>query len=227
MNTKRIIHCDLKPENILLFDDAGSAKVADFGLSKLIPDTTRLMSIHTRCGGSSGYCAPEVLNQQTCGTEIDIWSCGVIFYIMLCGYPPFPMDTMPTSLAKVTTADFQFPAEHWNAISDSAKDLIRKMLVAQPNERLSIDGVLEHPWFAEATCETVPSPITTATLAFDDSMVAHADLNQTPMRTPQNLSPLCSLSLYSPKLSSCTTPNKAIEAATKRKLKRRPFEQNF
>merc|ERR1712166_404106 len=223
LHTKRIIHCDLKPENILL--SADSVKLADFGLSKLIPDTTRPMS-DMRCGGTSGYCAPEVLNQQTCGTEIDIWSCGVIFYIMLCGYPPFPMDMTPTSLAKVTNADFQFPAEPWSAISDSAKDLIGKMLVAQPNERLSIDGVLEHPWFAEATCETIPSPITTATRASDHSMMslakrARADLNQTPMRTPQNVSPLCSLSVYSPTpLSSCMTPVKVTETARKHKLKK-------
>ena len=211
LHTKRIIHCDLKPENILLFYDAGSAKVADFGLSRLFPEDAASVTVQTRCG-TPGYCAPEVINRQICGAKIDIWACGVICYILLCGYPPFPMDMDPDSLEKVTNAEFQFPAKHWSVVSETATDLIGKMLVADPNERLSIDGVLAHPWFAEsAPCTAPPRPsaIFTTTQMVDDSLATPSAKNPTPlycpqlfsrppMHTPGNLSPLYSSQLFSP-----------------------------
>ena len=164
LHKQRIIHRDLKPENILLVDDAEVVKVADFGLSKLFPEDAPAMSVQTRCG-TPGYVAPEVLNRQPYGVKIDSWSCGVICYIMLCGYPPFPMDMGTASVKKVNNADFRFPSRHWGIISDEAKDLIRRMIVVDPVARLSIDQTLAHPWFAMMQKHAVPREPSTASAA--------------------------------------------------------------
>merc|ERR1712232_325558 len=133
------IHRDLKPENILLVSqdvDSTDVKVADFGLSKLFPDDDNADMTATRCG-TPGYVAPEVLNRKKYSYKIDTWACGVISYILLCGFPPFPLNMEEKSLRKVNTADFRFPARHWAGISDEAKDFIRRMIVVKPADRLS------------------------------------------------------------------------------------------
>ena len=166
LHTKRIIHRDIKPENILLSGDCESIKIADFGLSKLFSQAGPAVSVQTRCG-TPGYVAPEVINNTAYGMKIDTWSCGVVCYMMLCNYPPFPMDMSGNSLQKVNNADFKFPAKHWNGISESAKDLIRKMIVVDPNERMSIDAALAHPWFgiADATCKVDLTKVASTVIA--------------------------------------------------------------
>jgi len=153
LHDQGIMHRDLKPENILLSDDCESIKIADFGLSRLLPEGISPMSSASGCG-TPGYLAPEVLNQESYGVKIETWACGVMFYIMLAGYPPFPMDLGSRAVAKVRNGQFRFPSKYWAGISDLAKDLIAKMIVVNPEERLSLDDVLAHPWFAaDAACE--------------------------------------------------------------------------
>ena len=153
LHDQGIIHRDLKPENILLSDDCESIKIADFGLSRLLPEGISSMSSASGCG-TPGYVAPEVLNQESYGLKIETWACGVMFYIMLAGYPPFPMDLGSRSVARVRNGQFRFPSKYWAGISELAKDLIAKMIVVNPEERLSLDEVLAHPWFAaDAACE--------------------------------------------------------------------------
>merc|ERR1740130_2648067 len=148
LHEHRIIHRDLKPENILLVSkdlESTDVKVADFGLSKLFPDDDVATETQTRCG-TPGYVAPEVLNRSKYGYKIDTWACGVIAYIMLCGFPPFPLNMEAKSLQKVNAADFRFPSRHWSGISDEAKDFIRRTIVVSVDDRLSLDHALEHPW---------------------------------------------------------------------------------
>jgi calcium/calmodulin-dependent protein kinase I len=139
-----IVHRDLKPENLLLKDgsDISEVKLADFGLSKIVGQKVMMQ---TACG-TPGYVAPEVLQAQGYGPEVDLWSIGVITYILLCGFPPFYHEELPELFEQIMSADFDFPEEYWDSVSGEAKDFIKKLLVVKPAERLSVDAALNHPW---------------------------------------------------------------------------------
>jgi len=165
LHDRKIIHRDLKPENILLVHPEGSnvsgpkkwaIKVADFGRSKLFPEEAPEMHTQTRCG-TPGYAAPEVLLRQAYDERIDCWGCGILAYIMLSGFPPFPLNMASDSVQKVTKAQFKFPARHWINISEEAKDFICKMLVADSGKRMSMEEALNHPWFKPEGSKDAPA----------------------------------------------------------------------
>jgi len=139
-----IAHRDLKPENLLLQseDQDTEVKIADFGLSKIM-DHQAMMK--TACG-TPGYVAPEVLQAQGYGPEVDMWSIGVITYILLCGFPPFYSDELPELFKKIMAVDYSFPATYWKDISEDAKDFIRALLVSNPKTRLTAAKALQHVW---------------------------------------------------------------------------------
>lgn len=141
-----IVHRDLKPENLLLkrADDDLEVALADFGLSKIVGAQ---MMMQTACGTPS-YVAPEVLNASGYGKEVDMWSIGVITYILLCGFPPFYGDTVPEIFEQIMEANFDYPEEYWGSVSKEAKDFINKLLVVETSDRLSADAALKHPWLA-------------------------------------------------------------------------------
>ncbi|KAA3463594.1 calcium-dependent protein kinase 26-like [Gossypium australe] len=141
-----VMHRDLKPENFLLVnkDDDFSLKAIDFGLSVFFKPG----QVFTDVVGSPYYVAPEVL-QKHYGPEADVWTAGVILYILLSGVPPFWGETQQGIFDAVLKGFIDFDSEPWPLISDSAKDLIRKMLCSQPSERLTAHKVLCHPWICE------------------------------------------------------------------------------
>ncbi|KAK5770351.1 Calcium-dependent protein kinase 4 [Gossypium arboreum] len=141
-----VMHRDLKPENFLLVnkDDDFSLKAIDFGLSAFFKPG----EIFSDVVGSPYYVAPEVLLKHY-GPEADIWSAGVILYILLCGLPPFWAETIQGIFAAVLKGHIDFSSYPWPLISDSAKDLIRKMLCIHPSERLTAHEVLCHPWICK------------------------------------------------------------------------------
>ncbi|CAF3801968.1 unnamed protein product [Rotaria sordida] len=147
-----ITHRDLKPENVLLTSpDTNETliKITDFGLSRFINETTLMK---TFCG-TPNYLAPEVLStrgEASYTNKVDIWSLGVILYICLVGYPPFSESISGTPLNdQIIKGLYTFPDEFWSEVSESAKDLIRKMMCVDPTKRLTITGVLEHPWLVD------------------------------------------------------------------------------
>ncbi|DAZ96083.1 TPA: hypothetical protein N0F65_005861 [Lagenidium giganteum] len=149
-----IVHRDLKPENLLLTskDDDASIKLADFGFAKKIEfDGEGLV---TACG-TPGYVAPEILEGHPYGKSVDIWSIGVITYILLCGYPPFHDDNHNALFKKIKKGKFQYDSPYWDHVSDEAKDLINKMLVVNPAERATAAQLLEHRWVTGAEVATV------------------------------------------------------------------------
>jgi len=161
-----IAHRDLKPENLLLAAPGATAsiKITDFGFAKLLNGDSSTM--YTSCG-TPEYVAPEVLRAKKekhigYGAECDIWSLGVILYIMLCGYPPFYEDSMPELFRLITKAKYSFPSPEWDDISDDAKDLIRRMLQRDPEKRITAAQCLEHPWVASGTNRTVKLEATQA-----------------------------------------------------------------
>lgn len=138
-----IVHRDLKPENLLLESKAPDAliKIVDFGLSSSFDPKKKLKDRL----GTAYYIAPEVLKQKY-DEKCDIWSCGVILYILLCGYPPFGGNTDKEILYRVGKGKFSFEAPEWDATSPEVKDLITKMLTFDPQRRLTAEACLKHPW---------------------------------------------------------------------------------
>lgn len=138
---------DLKPENILYQSPADDAplKIADFGLATLI----RPNQLMTVACGTPGYVAPEILRGIAYGREVDIWSIGVILYILLCGFPPFYDDNNKKLFAQIVNARYSFPDPYWTNISPLAKDLVSKLLVIDPKKRLTCDEILRHSWMLE------------------------------------------------------------------------------
>jgi calcium/calmodulin-dependent protein kinase I len=147
-----IVHRDLKPENLLLkrADNDLEVALADFGLSKIVGQQ---MMMQTACGTPS-YVAPEVLNATGYGKEVDMWSIGVITYILLCGFPPFYGDTVPEIFEQIMEANFDYPEEYWGTISKEAKDFINRLLVVDTADRMSAAEALKHPWLSGAASKS-------------------------------------------------------------------------
>ncbi|PIN08823.1 Ca2+/calmodulin-dependent protein kinase, EF-Hand protein superfamily [Handroanthus impetiginosus] len=138
-----VMHRDLKPENFLFVNEQEDAplKTIDFGLSVFF----RPGEMFSDVVGSPYYVAPEVLKKHY-GPECDVWSAGVIIYILLSGVPPFWDETEQGIFEQVLKGELDFVSEPWPSISDSAKDLVRRMLVRDPKKRLTAHQVLCHPW---------------------------------------------------------------------------------
>ncbi|CAA7410848.1 unnamed protein product [Spirodela intermedia] len=134
-----VVHRDLKPENLLL-DSKNNVKIADFGLSNIMRDGHFLK---TSCG-SPNYAAPEVISGKLyAGPEVDVWSCGVILYALLCGTLPFDDENIPNLFKKIKGGIYTLPSH----LSAGARDLIPRMLVVEPMKRMTISDIRQHPWF--------------------------------------------------------------------------------
>lgn len=147
-HSQGVAHRDIKPEN-LLFEEEGDhslIKVADFGMAKIVDNSTNVMS--TVCG-TQAYLAPEVISNQKYDFACDIWSLGVVLYVMLCGYPPFDSDSNEENTKNIKGGIFSFPSPDWDNVSENAKDLVRKMLTPDPKLRITADKILTHPWLVE------------------------------------------------------------------------------
>uniref|UniRef100_A0A0E0CTJ7 non-specific serine/threonine protein kinase n=1 Tax=Oryza meridionalis TaxID=40149 RepID=A0A0E0CTJ7_9ORYZ len=141
-----VMHRDLKPENFLLKESSSSSslKAIDFGLSVFFKPG----QVFSDVVGSPYYVAPEVLCKHY-GPEADVWTAGVIVYILLSGVPPFWAETQQGIFDAVLRGSLDFDSDPWPTISDSAKDLIRRMLRSPPRERLTAHQVLCHPWVCD------------------------------------------------------------------------------
>ncbi|KAL3634353.1 Calcium-dependent protein kinase 24 [Castilleja foliolosa] len=142
-----VIHRDLKPENFLYANDCENAplKAIDFGLSIFFEPGQRFGEIV----GSPYYMAPEVLRRNY-GQEIDVWSAGVILYILLCGVPPFWAESEEGIAQAIVYGAIDFERDPWPRISEDAKDLVRAMLQPNPYDRLTVQQVLESQWIQNA-----------------------------------------------------------------------------
>lgn len=150
----------MKPENLLLSDptDTAEVKVADFGLAKILGGEGQMM--FTTCG-TPGYVAPEVLKNKGYDRQVDVWSVGVITYILLCGFPPFYEENTALLFEQIMRGQYDFPEPYWDSISaqvcqcsffcasffQKAKDLIQHLLVVDPKKRYTTQQALQHPWF--------------------------------------------------------------------------------
>lgn len=147
MHELHTCHRDLKPENFLLTTkepiEQTTIKIIDFGLAREFSDNL----VMTTKAGTPYYVAPQVL-QGKYDHMADLWSCGVIMYVLLCGYPPFHGDTDQAVLAKVRLGAFEFSGREWDRVSGDAKDLVGHLLKMNPKERCTAQRALEHVWVA-------------------------------------------------------------------------------
>lgn len=142
----KMVHRDLKPENLLLKNRENDSDIVliDFGFA----EKANGRSLYQQCG-TPNYVAPEVLAKRSYGCEVDLWSAGVIAYILLGGYPPFYTDSGSNDelFSKILKAEYTFDPEWWDPVSPGAKDLISKMLVVDQDKRLTPKQCLRHEWF--------------------------------------------------------------------------------
>nr|CAI5847932.1 unnamed protein product [Callosobruchus analis] len=153
LHDNNIAHRDLKPENLLYSKKGtyGVLKLTDFGFAKetLVKDT-----LQTPCY-TPYYVAPEVLGPEKYDKSCDVWSLGVIMYILLCGFPPFysnhGLAISPGMKKRIRMGQYTFPDPEWMNVSQNAKDLISGMLNIDPTKRLTIDEVMSNRWIAQYT----------------------------------------------------------------------------
>ncbi|CAK95072.1 unnamed protein product (macronuclear) [Paramecium tetraurelia] len=148
---EKIVHRDLKPENLLYESDKENSmlKIIDFGTSKeFVPNQKLNQKL-----GTPYYIAPEVLKKKY-DEKCDIWSCGVILYILLCGYPPFDGKTEEKIMEKVSKGVYSFDTQEWEEVTKEGKEFIRKMLQFDPTKRYSAQQALNDPWIKKFTNPT-------------------------------------------------------------------------
>jgi len=163
LHANRVVHADIKLENILLCSEeselsssgSGSGvRLIDFGLA-FREDRPQEHECAVSSGvGTTAYAAPEYVQKQTCGTAIDMWAFGVVLYVMLCGRHPFdPTDNASDEEMKtrIVAGDFDRDCAAWKRMSESARDLIQRMLVVDPIARITADEVLQHDWMQTAS----------------------------------------------------------------------------
>ncbi|KAJ8097747.1 kinase-like domain-containing protein [Lipomyces tetrasporus] len=159
----KIVHRDLKPENLLL-DENLNVKIADFGLSNIMTDGNFLK---TSCG-SPNYAAPEVISGKLyAGPEVDVWSCGVILYVMLCGRLPFDDEFIPTLFKKINGGVYTLPSY----LSPGAKHLLQRMLIVNPLNRITVREIMQDKWFKVNLPDYLLRPEDKSSAEIDETVV--------------------------------------------------------
>ncbi|XP_051874767.1 MAP kinase-activated protein kinase 2-like [Pristis pectinata] len=163
LHAMNIAHRDVKPENLLYTTKDFNAvlKLTDFGFAK---ETTLHNALVTPCY-TPYYVAPEVLGPEKYDKSCDMWSLGVIMYILLCGYPPFysnhGLAISPGMKKRIRMGQYEFPNPEWSEVSEEAKDLIRQVLKTDPTERMTITEFMNHPWINQSMA-VPPTPLHTS-----------------------------------------------------------------
>ncbi|NXN97630.1 KS6A2 kinase, partial [Rhinopomastus cyanomelas] len=155
LHSQGVVHRDLKPSNILYMDESGDAdaiRICDFGFAKQLRAENGLLM--TPCY-TANFVAPEVLKRQGYDAACDVWSLGILLYTMLAGFTPFangPDDTPEEILARIGSGKYALAGGNWDSVSDTAKDIVSKMLHVDPHQRLTAAQVLRHPWIVNREC---------------------------------------------------------------------------
>lgn len=149
LHGKRIVHRDVKADNLLLsrsrHSDHVTVKLADFGLARRLPHDSDVISCDA--SGAPLFLAPETILEEMIGQPVDMWACGVILFILLVGYPPFWSSNDEKLLLSILQGRYTMPSPYWDSVSEEAKDVVRRLIVVEPSERLTASEALNHPWF--------------------------------------------------------------------------------
>ncbi|KAK7507540.1 hypothetical protein BaRGS_00001475, partial [Batillaria attramentaria] len=151
MHQQNIIHLDLKPENVMcVTKDSNDVKIIDFGLAQRVEEGKQIKVLF----GTAEFCAPEIINFQPVSFSTDMWSLGVVTYVLLSGYSPFAGEDHKQTFSLVNNVDYDFDDDVWDSVSDDAKDFIKRLLIKDKNQRMTIDEALAHPWL-----NPTPAPV--------------------------------------------------------------------
>ncbi|KAG4085388.1 putative calmodulin-dependent protein kinase type 1 [Neocallimastix lanati (nom. inval.)] len=189
LHDNNIVHRDIKAENIMFRtkDEDSEIVIADFGLSRFINNDSDRM-LQTVCG-TQGYMAPEIILHKGHGKPVDMWAIGVLTFIILSGYCPFSGETVAEENNNIVHCNYEFePAEFWAGISENAKDFIRKLLVLDPEKRMTAHEALQHEWIISKPAEAVdllPTVRDNLKKKFRKAVIAINVVNR--LRTPQNV----------------------------------------
>ena len=148
LHGKRIVHRDVKADNLLIsrckHSDHVTVKLADFGLARRLPEHSDVIGCDA--AGAPLFLAPETILEEPIGQPVDLWSCGVILFILLAGYPPFWSSNDEKLLLSILQGNYSMPSPYWNNVSNEVKDLVQRLLVVEPGHRLTASEALKHPW---------------------------------------------------------------------------------
>ncbi|CAJ0918434.1 unnamed protein product [Ranitomeya imitator] len=146
LHRNNVVHLDLKPQNILLTSSKplGDIRIVDFGLSRQVDNIKEVREIL----GTPEYVAPEVLSYEPISTATDMWSIGVLAYVMLTGTSPFLGDTKQETFLNISQVAVQYPQEEFEGISDDAINFIKSLLIKNPRKRARADQCLKHSWLS-------------------------------------------------------------------------------
>lgn len=146
-----VVHLDLKPQNILLTSASplGDIKIVDFGLSRIMKHNEELREIM----GTPEYVAPEILNYDPISMATDMWSIGVLTYVMLTGISPFLGNNKQETFLNISQMNLSYSEEEFDVVSESAVDFIKKLLVQKPEDRATAEECLKHPWLTQSSIQ--------------------------------------------------------------------------
>lgn len=150
LHDHNIAHLDMKPQNILLTRD-NYIKLCDFGISRVVNKMVEVKEII----GTPDYVAPEVLSYEPISLATDMWSVGVLAYVLLSSHSPFAGETKQETFLNISQCNFSFPEDLFNHVSSHAKDFIQSCLMTDPSQRLTVHNCLSHAWLSTAP---PPSP---------------------------------------------------------------------
>ncbi|XP_077296970.1 death-associated protein kinase related isoform X2 [Arctopsyche grandis] len=154
LHARNLAHLDLKPQNLLLTADfpEGEVKLCDFGISRLIESDVEVREIL----GTPDYVAPEILAYNPISLATDIWSVGVLAYVLLSGYSPFAGDTKQETFLNISQCSLTFPSDLFEDVSDTAFDFIKAALIVDPKKRMTVQECLDHPWINDTAKLSTP-----------------------------------------------------------------------
>ncbi|XP_003797599.1 serine/threonine-protein kinase 17A [Otolemur garnettii] len=147
LHIHNVVHLDLKPQNILLTSDSplGDIKIVDFGLSRIMKNSEELREIM----GTPEYVAPEILSYDPISMATDMWSIGVLTYVMLTGISPFLGNNKQETFLNISQMNLSYSEEEFDVVSESAIDFIKTLLVKKPEDRATAEECLQHPWLTQ------------------------------------------------------------------------------
>ncbi|KAG7188587.1 hypothetical protein KM043_008217 [Ampulex compressa] len=168
LHSLNVAHLDIKPQNLVLtgeFPDC-DVKLCDFGISRYISHGADIREIL----GTPDYVAPEVLNYEPISLATDMWSVGVLLYVLLTGCSPFGGDTKQETFCNISRCRLDFPDDLFEDVSEEARDLMRKLMVKDPSERLTVTECLQHAWFSSSDVPAAPLSSSSCSTSDDDSL---------------------------------------------------------
>ncbi|XP_074140620.1 serine/threonine-protein kinase 17A [Sminthopsis crassicaudata] len=149
LHAHNVVHLDLKPQNVLLTSESplGDIKIVDFGLSRMMESSEELREIM----GTPEYVAPEILSYDPISTATDMWSIGVLAYVMLTGISPFLGDDKQETFLNISQMNVSYSEEEFDVVSEAAVDFIKALLVKRPEDRATAEECLRHPWLTQGS----------------------------------------------------------------------------